>query len=241
MSLDRRRQLLAWSKQNDVLVIEDAVDSDFRYGSQPLPPLYKLDDDAMVICLYSFWKTLFPLTGISCLVLPPRLIGAFEITACLSRHSMPINEAMGLTELLQGGHLERHIRKAWSEYTKRRQALIFALAQNFRSSVTCFKESAGLHLLVRFRTEATEEQLLVYAAEAKLPMVSTQDWYVDTAEPKEFLISFALLSAKQIGAAVGEFADKLNSLDLQGTATTLSTCEVMLHPSTAPIEHSLTG
>jgi GntR family transcriptional regulator/MocR family aminotransferase len=240
MSLDRRRKLLAWAKQTDAFVIEDGADSDFRYGSQPVPPIHKLDDQDLVIYLYSFWKTLFPLTGIACLVIPPALVATFEKIASLSRHSIPIVEAIALSELINSGNLERHIRKTWSEYTKRRQALIFALAQNFKSSVTYFKESSGHHLLVRFAAGPTEEQLLVSAAETNLPMISTQDWYAEGAEPREFLIPFALLSTKDIANAVSEFARRVNTLAQQCHPTASShsvTSEVLIHPSVSTTEN----
>ncbi|MBP0533217.1 PLP-dependent aminotransferase family protein, partial [Mycobacterium tuberculosis] len=44
MSLARRRALLATAHATDAWIVEDDYDSEFRYGSRPLPSLQGLDE-----------------------------------------------------------------------------------------------------------------------------------------------------------------------------------------------------
>jgi GntR family transcriptional regulator/MocR family aminotransferase len=60
MSLARRQALLALAVEHKGWVIEDDYDSEFRYGTRPLPCLQSLDEHGRVIYVGSFSKVLFP-------------------------------------------------------------------------------------------------------------------------------------------------------------------------------------
>src|SRR3546814_7494092 len=49
MSLARRRMLLEYARQNGCWIIEDDYDSEFRFGSRPLPSLQGLDSYDLVL------------------------------------------------------------------------------------------------------------------------------------------------------------------------------------------------
>ena len=73
MSLPRRLALLAWARAARAWVIEDDYDSEFRYGTRPIPCLHGLDVDGRVIYVGSFSKTLFPALRLGFLIVPPDL------------------------------------------------------------------------------------------------------------------------------------------------------------------------
>ena len=77
MSHGRRRQLLEYAAAQGVWVVEDDYDSEFRYGTRPLPALQGLDEQGRVIYLGTFSKTLFPSLRLAYLVLPPDLVERF--------------------------------------------------------------------------------------------------------------------------------------------------------------------
>ncbi len=210
MSLERRQKLLQWARQAGAFIIEDAFDSDFRYGSQPMPALQSLDQTDSVIYLYSFWKVLYPITTAGCMVLPPPLVDVFARAKVLIKRNFPIVEHYVLTEYINEGHLERHIRKMRAIYERRRQKLIYALAQNFRTAVTYYKESAGLHLLVRFNHDVTDGAIVESAARAGLPIASTRPYYVENPVAGEFLSPFASISEDQIEQKVEDMANHLS-------------------------------
>ncbi|MDP1293769.1 aminotransferase class I/II-fold pyridoxal phosphate-dependent enzyme, partial [Klebsiella variicola] len=73
MSLARRRALLATAHATDAWIVEDDYDSEFRYGSRPLPSLQGLDEGGRVLYMGTFSKVLFPSLRIGYLVVPPAL------------------------------------------------------------------------------------------------------------------------------------------------------------------------
>ena len=60
LSLPRRQTLLRWAEQEDVLIVEDDCDSEFRYDVAPLSALASLDQAGTVAYLGTFSKSLSP-------------------------------------------------------------------------------------------------------------------------------------------------------------------------------------
>ncbi|NGO91510.1 MAG: aminotransferase class I/II-fold pyridoxal phosphate-dependent enzyme, partial [Halomonas sp.] len=79
MSLARRQALLAYARTHGSWIIEDDYDSEFRYGTRPLPALQGLDDAGRVIYVGSLSKVLFPGLRLGYLVVPPALAERFAL------------------------------------------------------------------------------------------------------------------------------------------------------------------
>jgi GntR family transcriptional regulator/MocR family aminotransferase len=213
MPMVRRRALLEWANRHGAVIVEDAFDSDYRYASEPMPPLMQMDASGSVLYVYSFWKILFPISTVGCLVLPPALTSVFERSKLLTQRNFPIVEHYALTDFISEGHLERHIRKTRTIYAKRRQTLIFALSRGLKTAVRFGKESAGLHALVRFNLNLDDETILRCASEAALPLASTKPYYAGRPGAGEFLLAFAALPESQCDEIVDRFVELLISLD----------------------------
>ena len=70
LSLPRRLQLLDLAKKIATIIIEDDYDSEFRYGSRPIPALQGLDNNNSVIYIGTFSKIMFPGLRVGYLVVP---------------------------------------------------------------------------------------------------------------------------------------------------------------------------
>lgn len=193
MSLERRVALLKWAKQNNCMVVEDAWDTDYTYGGPTLPSLQGMTDEPSVVYLYSLFKVLFPLITLAVAIVPPQLIPVFTRAKLLNERQVPALEYYALTDFINEGHLDAQIRRTQKIYQKRRQALMFALSTSLRDNVTISPKTAGLHLTVKFRPDWCTDDILNYATEAGVPLVSTTPYYVGAAEKNEFLIAFSNL------------------------------------------------
>ncbi|MBL8223497.1 MAG: aminotransferase class I/II-fold pyridoxal phosphate-dependent enzyme, partial [Bryobacterales bacterium] len=60
LPLQRRLELLKWAERRGAVIIEDDYDSEFRFGSRPIPALQGLSDGNNVIYVGTFSKVLFP-------------------------------------------------------------------------------------------------------------------------------------------------------------------------------------
>jgi GntR family transcriptional regulator / MocR family aminotransferase len=209
MSLPRRLELLKWAERTGGLIIEDDFDSEYRYGEKPVPALQGLDEGDNVIYLSSFWKVLFPVVRMGFLVLPRRLTAPMHRAKSLIERDFPLLEQRALTDFINEGHLERHIRRTRAMYAKRRAALVQVLTRLFRKRITISDVSAGMHMLVTFSSDMDDAQIARAARNAHVPMVSSSNHYMIDPKPHEYLIGFAHGDEQQITSAIERFAQEL--------------------------------
>lgn len=206
LSLSRRLNLLEWAAETHTLIIEDDYDTEYTYVSRRLPPLFGLDKQRSVIYLSSFWRVLFPLVRISFAVFPERFMPAVRKLSGMLEWGVPALEQAALSDFIDDGHLEHEIRKVGKQYAARRQTLIETLIANFGSKVWLTKEGSSMHLLVRFRVDATDEEILEAAARAEFKLVSTAINYHKNRVDREYLIPFGHISESDILDGVNKLA-----------------------------------
>ena len=75
----RRQAILQWlTAEGDRFLIEDDYDSEFRFSGRPIPPMQTMDFAGRVTYMNTFSKTIAPALRISYMILPPRLLDAWE-------------------------------------------------------------------------------------------------------------------------------------------------------------------
>lgn len=209
LSLSRRLALLQWAQQTGAMIIEDDYDSEYRYGDKPIPALQGLDSSDSVIYLGTFSKVLFPSLRIGYLVLPPRLVPFIAQAKWLTDRQLPMLEQKVLTDFIEAGHLESHIRKMRSHYDRLRQALVQALQQHFGSRVEILGEKAGIHVMVRFSLEMSGEEILARSLQAGIGIVPAGPCYLAEGRESEFILGYGELEEGTILEAIRRLADVL--------------------------------
>jgi GntR family transcriptional regulator / MocR family aminotransferase len=124
MPVARRHELLAWATAEDVLVVEDDYDSEFRHRGAPLPALAALDRGGVVVHVGSFSKVLDPRLRCGYLVVPDggTPVGAAVLDARSGRGATVASVTQhALAHLVSTGALRRHVARCRRDYrTKRR-------------------------------------------------------------------------------------------------------------------------
>ncbi|NBE99203.1 PLP-dependent aminotransferase family protein [Nonomuraea sp. KC401] len=142
LPIPRRERLLAWARNTGATIVEDDYDAEFRYDVAPLPALYGLDPERVVL-LGTLSKTLTPDVGVGWLVGDPALVDrvAGLRLSVADRTSGPVQQAVAT--LLERGDLDRHLRRMRLEYARRR-----ALVVELLGPVCGLRgDTAGLHVL----------------------------------------------------------------------------------------------
>ncbi|OLT34258.1 hypothetical protein BJF79_33515 [Actinomadura sp. CNU-125] len=140
LPVPRRRALLAWARRTGALIAEDDYDGEFRYDVAPLPALYGLDPD-VVVYLGTTAKILSVDMGVGWLVGRPDLVAAVARRRAELNDRTPVVPQEALRLLLEGGDVDRHVRRMSREYARRR-AVVEALA-----GLRLHGDTAGLHLV----------------------------------------------------------------------------------------------
>jgi GntR family transcriptional regulator / MocR family aminotransferase len=207
LSLSRRLALLQWAQQTGAMIIEDDYDSEYRYGDQPMPALQGLDSSDSVIYMGTFSKVLFPSLRIGYLVLPSQLVPFVAQAKWLSDRQMPMLEQKVLTDFIEAGHLESHIRKMRSHYDRRRQVLVQTLQQCFGTQVTVLGEKAGIHVMVRFSLDLSGVEIMARSLQAGVGIVPASPCYLaDGAGDREFILGYGELEEGTIVEGIQRLA-----------------------------------
>jgi GntR family transcriptional regulator/MocR family aminotransferase len=190
LSLPRRLALLSWAASTEAWIIEDDYDSEFRYGSRPLPALKSLDESGRVLYLGTFSKVLFPGLRLGYLVVPESQIDRFSRVCQLLYRDLPLFNQTIVTDFMLEGHFARHIRRMRKLYSDRRSALAAALAEVFRSRIDVQLQAGGMHLLARFANCSSDLDLVARATMRGLAPAALSPWNVQSDCGQGLLLSF---------------------------------------------------
>ena len=145
----RRAELIRFARENDLYIIEDDYDSEFRYGGESVAPLYTMDPQR-VIYVGTFSKTVFPALRIGYVILPNQLQKRWHELRTHTDVQNPPFEQAALAQFLRSGKFDRHIRKMRKIYGHRRKLLLESLTESFGDEWTAYGDCAGLHVAIDF-------------------------------------------------------------------------------------------
>lgn len=212
MSLARRRMLLEYARQNGCWIIEDDYDSEFRFGSRPLPSLQGLDDAGLVLYAGSFSKTLFPGLRVGYLVVPDDLATAFaQAVAELYREGQLITQSV-LAQFLREGHLTSHIRRMRNLYAERRLGLIDAISRRYGNTVDIVGEHAGLHLVLALPACVDDHRITREAFGQGVVVRPLSNYYLKAGNVKQgLLLGYAAVPIAEISPAFDVLATVIDA------------------------------
>lgn len=210
MSLRRRMALLSWAAGTDAWIIEDDYDSEFRYGSRPLPALRSLDSNGRVIYVGSFSKVLFPGLRLGYMVAPESQIDLLERIAHLLYCDRPVLNQAIVADFMAEGHFARHIKRMRKLYAERRTAVAAALVDVFGREIDLEPQEGGMHLLARFARCRSDAVWVERCVADGLAPVALSKWRVDRDCGQGLLLGFtnlaqqdALQAALRLKQAIG--------------------------------------
>jgi 2-aminoadipate transaminase len=125
LSEERRTQLLALAEHWNVLVLEDNVYGELRYGGTPVPSLASMDQEDLVVQSDSFSKMIAPGIRIGWLAGPPEIIDTFAAV----RQDLGISQISSrmMDLYMRSGELPEHLDKANVVYRRKRDAAVQAM------------------------------------------------------------------------------------------------------------------
>jgi GntR family transcriptional regulator/MocR family aminotransferase len=185
----RRLALLAWAAANRSWILEDDYDSEFRYGSRPLPALKGLDEADRVLYVGTFSKVLFPGLRLAYLVVPePEVKAVGRVCEFLHRGNFLLPQQV-VSDFMAEGRFPRHIGRMRLLYAGRREALAAALIKEFGTKIDVSLEAGGMHLLARLNGKGTDVEWAMSASAVGLAPAPLSAWCINESE-QGLLISF---------------------------------------------------
>jgi GntR family transcriptional regulator / MocR family aminotransferase len=196
----RRIDLLSWAAAENAWIIEDDYDSEFRYGSPPLPALKSVDEAGRVLYIGTFSKVLFPGLRLGYMVVPESQIDRLAQIYQLLYMDRTIFDQAITADFMIEAHFARHIRRMRALYSERRAALAAALSQVFAGQMSVQLQAGGMHLLARIDARVSgckgaagykDDRALAARAEAQgLAPAPLSLWAMEYADRQGLLLSF---------------------------------------------------
>src|ERR671931_659750 len=204
LSGERRRQLLAWSRERGGLIVEDDYDAEFRYDRELVRALQGLAP-AHVVQLGTVSKTLAPALRLGWLVAPPELVDEIERVKLLVDISSPALDQLTLAEFLRRGHYDRHVRRARATYGRRRERLLAALARHL-PELPIDGVAAGVHLLLRLPPGTSDTAISEQAQRAGIAVTPLSSFRLVPPRTGGLVVGYGRLHESAVEPAIRALA-----------------------------------
>ena len=149
LTVQRRLALMDQARRHGAWLIEDDYDSEFRHAGEPIAAMQGLIEQAPVLYLGTFSKTMFPSLRLGFLVLPEALLAPLERPLNELLRGGHVHEQLALSAFIDGGEFARHVGRMRRLYRDRQNGLRDALTRHFRVPHAIEGGHSGMHLTVR--------------------------------------------------------------------------------------------
>lgn len=209
MSARRRFDVLSWARRAGCYLIEDDYDSEYRFGSSPVPSLKSLDDADTVILVGSFNKLMFSALRIGYIVAPPSLVAPLAAL----RYAMDLNtfgvEQAILADFIEDGALGRHLRRMREAYGNRFAALQECCHEYLEGALELCHSPAGLFVPALLRNGMNSQQAEQAALAQGIETLGMHRFTLRSRDRKGILLGFGAFDEKCIRAGVITLAKAL--------------------------------
>lgn len=188
--ISRRYELLSWaSKSKERYIIEDDYDSEFRLLGKPIPSLQSIDALEKVIYINTFSKSLTPTIRISYMVLPESLMEVYRNRLSFYSCTVSTFEQYTLANFISKGYFEKHINRMRNFYRSQRDIIMRCIKKQPEfSRVSIKEENAGLHFILSFDTELSDEEIIMKARQNGINLSCLSQYFYNKENSKEHAV-----------------------------------------------------
>jgi GntR family transcriptional regulator/MocR family aminotransferase len=188
MSLPRRLALLRWARERGAWIVEDDYDSEYRYGTRPVPCLHGLAGDGRVIYVGTFSKTLFPALRLGFVIVPADLQRTFVAIRSSSDLHPPAIDQLVVADLIADGHYDRHLRRMRAVCRERLEALDRAIRRRAAGALRLRPVQTGLHAVVDVALDVDLDRLVVEAVAHGVELMPLSAYFLERAAASRAIV-----------------------------------------------------
>ena len=210
MSAPRRRALLERAHDQQMAIIEDDYDTEFRYVDRPLEPLHRLDSQGHVVYIGTFSKTLSPSLRIGFIVASHDVISNLTVARQTRDVQPPHLTQATLTRLIVTGGLDRHVRRTRAVFRDRFEVVRRRIDELHRDGLVSapWPSNAGLHAMVELHEGSDSTRIRDELAGRGVVIDTTDEYWFGRPRPA-LTVGFGLADEARLDHAFDILADAL--------------------------------
>jgi len=221
MSASRRLELVQWATETRAWIVEDDYDSYFRYRGRPLPALQRLEanmratqglrvDDARVIYVGTFSKTMFPSLRLGYCIVPKALVSTFANARAIADRNSSLVDQAALATFISDGYYDRHLRRVCAACLERYEATMRAAERHLAGTLTLSRMNAGTHVIAWLSPGTLKAPAVARAAAEEGIVIFPLSRYCMQPPPRDALVlGYGATTPRAIDAAMARLADIL--------------------------------
>ncbi|MDH5654802.1 MAG: PLP-dependent aminotransferase family protein [Spirochaetia bacterium] len=197
LSIERRLELLDRAKKQNLTVIEDDFDSDYRYSGEPISSLQGYDQNGNVIYTGTFTKVLYSGIRLGFCILPEKHLNSFlEIRSLLNQPPAPLVREV-VAEFMRSGKFHRHIKKMHGLYRDRKEKMQLLVQDDLGKILDIRSCDSGLHMHAFFKKKTAKENLIHSFRKNKIEIYLLSDYFRGRCRKEGLVFGFAKFNDRQ--------------------------------------------
>jgi 2-aminoadipate transaminase len=202
LSLEKRKQLLAWASKADILIVEDdpygALYFEDAASAADTRPIKADDDEGRVIYLSSFSKTLAPGLRVAWMVAPEPLASKLDLFKQTQDLMTPALDQHIVYEAYKRGILTGRLPMLRRFYQEKRTVMETELRAQLGDVITWPEPKGGFFLWASLPARCSTDEMLPRAVEQRVIYVTGSAFFVDGSGGNIMRLSFSLPSKEKI-------------------------------------------
>jgi 2-aminoadipate transaminase len=204
LSLERRRQILAITREHGVPIFEDECYADLVWGAAAAPPAFYGLDPTQVIHIGSFSKSLAPALRLGYVVAGCDVLS--RLAACKNDGGTGALDQMITAEYFTH-HFEDHIRRLTGVLGDKLDVMTAALEEEFGTAVEVQRPKGGIFVWIRLPDSVDVRKLVKPAADEGISFNPGPEWCCTPGRAiSSMRLCFALPSKQEIRDGVRALA-----------------------------------
>ena len=211
MSLQRRKEVIEFAREKDLLLIEDSPYKEFNFEGESLASLFELWENGNVIHFGTFSKTFMPGLRLGWIIASEEIIDRYVIAKQnTDLCSSPLNQKI-CAKFIEQGYFDDYLKIVKIEYKKKRDAMLKDFEEFMPKEVSWNSPNGGLFLFIRFPEGIDSKKLFDKAIEKRVAYVPGTAFFVG-GKGKDFArINFSYSSIEQNREGVKRLAELIKS------------------------------
>ncbi|WP_270181271.1 MocR-like pyridoxine biosynthesis transcription factor PdxR [Alkalihalobacillus sp. CinArs1] len=201
MPVQQRLKLIEWAVEGNRYIIEDDLNSEFRYSGDPIPALQHLDHHGRIIYMGTFFKSLLPSIRLNYMVLPPGLLEIYQKELIIYQQTTSRVLQKTVEIFMKEGYWIRHLRRMRKIYKKKFEWTKKCIQRYMGDHVTILGDHAGHHVVIKLNEPDKDIDYHSLASDSGIALDSVE-LFLDKTHPANFhhiyMLCFTALSEEQI-------------------------------------------